>query len=223
MTREPMFNIPEKAPLWLAGVFILIHLLFYVIPQNLELLLLYFGILRPLGTVTSTLLTHTTSLLGHGFLHGGWGHVLMNAAMTVIFGVATIRGIRLLKTPKRQATNANIRFLLIFLFSVAIGALFQWGWWEVSGTGGGAIGASGGASGMFATMAWAIGGRSKMMQFGLGWAVINMVIIMSEMVMSDPALGARIAWAAHIGGYIGGAILAPFWVRPNSTKFSVTG
>jgi len=217
--REPMFNFTEKAPAYLAGVFIAIQALLIVLPKTLYRALDIFGVLRPLGTPGTDALSHAASLIGHGFLHGGWGHVIMNAGMTIVFGIAAIRGAKLLAKGKGKASTASRDFFIIFFAGVIIGGLFQWGWWamidaQLSSTG--AVGASGGASALFAAGAWAIGGRDKMIQFGFGWAVINIV-----MVLLEKFIGVGIAWPAHVGGYIAGMIFAPFLVQPNSTRLSV--
>jgi len=217
--REPMFNFTEKAPAYLAGVFIAIQALLMFMPGVVKSVLNIFGVLRPLGTPGTDALSHAISLVGHGFLHGGWGHVMMNAGMTIVFGIAAIRGAKLLATDKGRPSTATRDFLLIFFAGVIIGGLFQWGWWaginaHLSPTG--AVGASGGASALFAAGAWAIGGRQKMIQFGFGWVVINAV-----MVLLENFIGMSIAWPAHIGGYVAGMILAPRLVRANSTNLSV--
>lgn len=217
--REPMFNFTEKAPAYLAGLFIVIQLLVGLMPYVVRVRLDKFGVLRPLGSSGTDFLTHTTSLVGHGFLHGGWGHVIMNAGMTIIFGIALIRGAKLLSTSKGKASSATRDFFIIFFAGVIIGGIFQWGWWAATNaqlTLTGAVGASGGASALFAAGGWAIGGRQKMIQFGIGWAAINLV-----MVLLESFTGMNIAWPAHIGGYVAGMILAPLFVMPSSTRLSV--
>jgi len=217
--REPMFNFTEKAPAYLAGIFIAVQAVMMFIPGALFAALDKFGVLRPLGTSGTDLMSHSSSLIGHGFLHGGWGHVIMNAGMTIVFGIAAIRGAKLLATSKGKPSTATRDFFLIFFAGVIIGGLFQWGWWAVINaqlTATGAVGASGGASALFAAGAWAIGGRNKMVQFGFGWVIINVV-----MVLAEKFIGISIAWPAHIGGYIAGMILAPLFVKPNSTQLSM--
>lgn len=217
--REPMFNFTEKAPAYLAGLFIAIQALMSVMPYTLRVALDAFGVLRPLGSRGTDLVTHSTSLIGHGFLHGSWAHVLMNAGMTIVFGIALIRGAKLLSASKGKASSATRDFFIIFFLGVIIGGVFQWGWWAAINaqlTLTGAVGASGGASALFAAGGWAIGGRQKMIQFGFGWAIINLV-----MVLLESYTGINIAWPAHIGGYIAGMILAPLFVMPKSTRLSV--
>lgn len=217
--REPMFNFTEKAPAYLAGIFIVIEALLMFMPSAIKGVLNIFGVLRPLGTPGTDVLSHAVSLVGHGFLHGGWGHVIMNAGMTIVFGIAAIRGAKLLTAQAGKPSTATRDFLLIFFAGVIIGGVFQWGWWAAINaqlTATGAVGASGGASALFAAGAWAIGGRDKMIQFGFGWAVINAV-----MVLLESYIGMSIAWPAHIGGYVAGMILAPLLIKPNSTNLTV--
>ena len=177
---EPMFNISERAPLWLAGVFLIIHAFLQIIPNTLEHYIAYYGVLRPLNVPVSTV-SKTVSVVLHGFLHGDWAHVIINCFMCIAFGVVTIKGIKLQQTSRGKAAKATSKFLMIFLFGVIGGALAQWLWWSLPVShhplGTGALGASGGASALFATAAWALGGRSKLLSFGLAWTVINLSLI----------------------------------------------
>jgi len=219
--KEPMFNISERAPIWLAGVFITIHGLVQIIPAFIETYLAYYWVLRPLTTPGLSVLTKPISLVMHGFLHGSWTHALVNSGMCVIFGVVTIKGIKLHQTSKGKPPKGDFKFLLIFLFGVIGGGLAQWLWWglPVSGStiGTAALGASGGASALFASGGWALGGKAKLISFGIAWTVINLVLF-----ATDPLTGLNIAWAAHLGGYVAGALIVPFWVRKNSAKFKIT-
>jgi len=217
--REPMFNFSEKLPAYLAGVFIAIEFISMFLPESLMNILTYLGVLRPLGSPNTDILSHAISLIGHGFLHGGWGHVLINSGMVIVFGIAVIRASRLHSAAMSRPLTPNRDFMLIFLAGVIIGGLFQWGWWAATNAQlglTGAVGASGGASALFAAGGWAIGGRPKMIQFGIGWALINAV-----MVVAEPILGFNLAWPAHIGGYIGGMLLAPHLIKPNATNLSI--
>ena len=215
---EPMFNFSEKVPAYLGGVLIVIFAFITVLPASLDRLFGLYGMLRPLNTPGTDGLSNILSVVGHGFLHGSWSHVLMNTGMIIIFGIATIRGIKTREKNVKLPAGANVLFLIIFLVGVVVGGVFQWGWWSLSSAvNAAAVGASGGASALFATTGWAIGGREKMLQFGLGWTVINII-----MVAAEPVLGVGLAWAAHIGGYVGGMIVAPLWVAPKSTKMSMT-
>lgn len=217
--REPMFNFTEKVPAYLAGVFIAVQALMMVMPSGLMSILARFGVLRPLATPGADAMSHAISLLGHGFLHVGWGHVILNSGMIIVFGIAVIRGAKLLANEKGNTSTATRDFLLIFFAGVIIGGVFQWGWWAATNaqlTDAAALGASGGASALFAAGAWAIGGRQKMIQFGCGWAIINAVIVLLENI-----IGIGMAWPINIGGYIAGMIFAPLFLKENSTRLSM--
>lgn len=219
--REPMFNFTEKAPAYLAGVLIAIHAMLSIIGGGLSVGYA-FGALMPWAANGISSVSHAFRLIAHGFLHGDWGHVLINSGMIIVFGIAAIRGAKLQASSKGKVSTASRDFFLIFFAGVIIGGLFQWGWWAAISEQltaldtPYAVGASGGASALFAAGAWAIGGRDKMIQFGLGWAVINAI-----MVLLENFIGISIAWPAHIGGYIAGMILAPTLVKANSTNLSV--
>ncbi len=225
MRKEPLFNFTEPLPVYLAGVLVIIHLTMLFGPTFLVRQISLLGVLRPFG-LGGVGLADVTSLIGHGFLHavwtgsrasGMWTHLWMNVFMMIVFGIITIRGARLQATARGKRPNGRYAFIGVFLAGVIIGGLSQWALWAALSQDGAAIGASGGVSALFATTAWAIGGKSQMVKFGLGWTVINAV-----MVVTAPILGFNVAWAAHIGGYVAGAALAPIYIRPNSTGWAVT-
>lgn len=217
-TREPLFNFTEKAPVYLAGIFLVAQILLLYMPRDLFLKFETFGFLQPLGTPDIGFLPHATSLVSHGFFHLQWGHLFFNMGMTIIFGIAVVRGAKLLSASKGAPSRANQAFLRLFLFGVIVGGVFQWGWWALSNAEGLSIassGASGGASALFAGAAWAIGGRDRMIQFGIGWTFFNVLMAGLQGLFGD------LSWEMHIGGYIAGMILAPKLIKPNSTNLSV--
>ncbi len=221
-SSEPMFNFSEKPPAYLGGAFILVALLVQFMPRALERMIDRYAVLRPLVMESTTVLTHAISLIGHGFLHADLTHLLINTFMTIAFGIVTLRAIKMRRgvaaSKLAKKMSPMSQFFILFFAGIIIGGIFQWGWWAISQTDiAGAIGASGGASALFATGAWAMGGRNQMIKFGLGWAVINAVLVVAE-----PIFGTSIAWPAHIGGYIAGMILAPRFVKPNATSFKIT-
>ena len=206
--REPILNIPEKSVVALVVPLIAIHFL-AELPGMKEILREYF-LLIPMETTIFNVspLRQTASLLGHGFLHGDLGHVLMNSAMILIFGIITLRSIKALKP-----SGADLRFWLIFLLGVIGGGLAQWAAWAFTNTElASALGASGGASALFATAGWAIGGQKRLIGYGLGWVLLNIGMVLAESLIGP------ISWAAHIGGFVIGALLAPYWVKPSSAS-----
>ncbi len=218
--REPFFNFTEKAPAALAGVLIALFFLFGFIP-GLVNIIAPFTVLRPLGFVGASLPEQLLSLLGHAFLHGDMMHILMNAMMITVLGIATVKSARLKSVSSGRRRSPSLVFLTIFAFGVVAGGLAQWAWWGLIGAPIGvnapaAIGASGGASALLATAGWAIGGRDKMLQFAMGWSLINAI-----MVLIGPFIGLNIAWAAHIGGFVGGMVFAHPLMRANSTSLGL--
>lgn len=226
MAKEPIFNVDEPTPMRLAGVFILIHLIVTYSPAFISNFAYQWGLLIPMSRPEALPLRQFTSLFGHGLLHGGWTHVLVNAGMTVAFGIITFRGLRAIRE-KPQTENviplkttpkyAESKFWIIFLGGVVLGGLVQWFVWGVMGISNvSALGASGGASALFATAGYAMGGRRQMLGFGFAWALINVILVVAK-----PLFGG-IAWAAHMGGFLAGAFMAPYWIKPFSSGASIT-
>ena len=211
--KEPAFNIQEPAPFYLCVLLVLIHAAMVIMPESISGAVKDAGLLaairgdymlewRPLGNVATLLL--------HGFLHGEWGHVVMNSFCIFIFGTLICR------VAGRKKLSV---FLLIFLGGVIIGGLFQWAWWAVMNDTASALGASGGASALFAGGAWVLGGKQRLMQWGIVFGIINVIMVVSS--QAQPGASAGIAWAAHIGGYVGGAIFAAILLPPRSASFGM--
>jgi len=189
-TREPFFNFTEPAPAYVAGVLIAFFTLLQLIP-GLGELFVRFIYLRPFGVPYLSMPEQIVSL---------------------------VKSARLKAISQGRQRSASLVFLTIFMFGVIAGGLAQWLWWAgiQADIRSAAVGASGGASALLATAGWAIGGRAKMFQFALGWAIINLI-----MVVVGPLIGMNIAWAAHIGGFIGGMILAAPLLKANATSLSL--
>jgi len=216
MTHEPMLNVREKAPLVIMGVLIIAHVIRLVLPETILGIIQPWLVLSPVDLEAISLPQKLISLPGHSLLHADFTHLLMNSFMIAAFGIVTIQGLRADIRLRPHILSPVQKFFIIFLLGVIGGGVFQWGWWSLSGQFGFAIGASGGGSALFAAMAYAIGGRDRLLKFGLGWGVINLIF-----AFFGSSLGVNIAWSAHIGGFVMGAILAIYWVRPNSTSFKL--
>ena len=216
--KEPMLNMEDPAPFWLVGILLLCHLAYVLAPNTFKEFVSQAGLLaandghvmlvgRPLGNI-STLITHT-------LLHAGWGHVLMNSGFILAFGIITIRGVKSKTIPIfGVARRGSAIFLAIFILGAIAGGLGQWLYWYVTGASGVALGAETGGAALFASAAWVIGGRKRLISFG---------VILGALEIFNILMGANPAWAGHLGGYLAGAALAILWVRPNSSGMSIFG
>lgn len=208
----PFFTAPPSV-LWLTGLVVLAHgvrillpetaqnALFYwfaLIPQRLHLMLEAPGASEAYSPVSLLVAS-----LGHAGLHGDWMHVIMNMGMLLALGTPLARRL------------STLRFFLIFLVSVLAGGVtFFLTSLLAPGVHGGAIaiGASGGVSGVlagaFMLMAdpragWASLVSRSFLTTSAAFLLINLVLAFS----GPSLLGTGIAWDAHIGGYVAGAIM----------------
>lgn len=166
---------------------------FALIPERLALMMdgaghpASYGIISLLG-----------ASLGHVFLHLDWMHLIMNAGMLLAVGAPVAR--------RLGATG----FLTVFFASAVAGAaLFFFLRAPDSAP---AIGASGGVSGVMAgalmIMAdpranWSVLLSPMFLKTSAAFLVINIILA----VAGPSILGAAIAWDAHVGGYVAGALI----------------
>lgn len=219
MQNEPMLNIKERPPIIIAGLIILCFILMTYGPTSIRDFIYEYGLLLRPDNLERGEWIHYLALLTHSLLHGSMAHLVLNGFMLLIFGVAVMRGAHYLAKEKARKDTSAQTFYLIFFTGVLLGGLAQWVWWYISQqTHVSALGASGGVSALFAGAAWAMGSWDRMIKFGLAYGLVNVI-----MVASTPITGINMGWAAHLGGYVGGALLAPFFIKPNSTGLSIKG
>jgi membrane associated rhomboid family serine protease len=130
--------------------------------------------------------------LTHMALHGGWMHVAMNTLMLAAFGSGIERWL------------GSSRMLILFFASGLIGAATHYALNADSVYP--MIGASGGLSGLFAAAIVMLnrgqremGGRIGILPFAILWIGLSVAFGM----LGGPD-GSIIAWAAHVGGFLGG-------------------
>lgn len=135
------------------------------------------------------------SPITHMFLHGGWMHLAMNSLMFLAFGSGIERWL------------GSRRMLILFFVSGIFGVVTHYLLNTHSTFP--MIGASGGLSGFFAAAIVMInrgqremGGRLGILPFALLWIGLSIGLGM----LGGPG-GNMIAWAAHVGGFIGGFIV----------------
>lgn len=134
----------------------------------------------------------------HVFVHGSWMHLVMNTLALLAFGAAAAR-------PFGSGIKASAGFLLFF-FACALAGVFAQYLVEPDSQIP-MVGASTGISGCFAAAGWARGGLRGMLSLALPWLLINIVL-----ALAGTQMWIAIAWAAHIGGLIAGAILYPVFL-----------
>lgn len=197
--REPVFTAPAAA-LWLAGLMILAFGLQALAPAGLVEALAY----APSPGVLSRPLTLFTAI----GLHGGWGHLALNAAFALAFA-----------TPVARLFGPGLRGgLSLFAYFLACGVVGNLGFGLIhSGQSLGLIGASGGVSGLAAGAARIVGGDGRIGGFrspfvvsmGAAWILSNLVVALAGGALAPE--GAQIAWEAHLAGFAAGLfLLRPF-------------
>jgi len=193
---EPMINMPPVTK-YLLGLILFIHIIvaYALSSEQVDWAFMNLGFvpqkfdLAPFAPLT------LTSLVTHMFLHGGWMHVIMNVFMLAAFG----SGIEKWLGAKR--------FLILFfasgLFGVAAHYLLN------TDSPFPMIGASGALSGLFAAAIVMLsrgqremGGRFGILPFALLWIGISIGFGM----LGGPD-GSMVAWAAHVGGFLGGFVV----------------
>ncbi|MDY0008226.1 MAG: rhomboid family intramembrane serine protease [Bdellovibrionales bacterium] len=144
----------------------------------------------------------------HMFLHGGWLHIGVNIGMLMAFGSALERTIGI----KRTA--------LIFFLSGALGAGLHFAVMPQDPAP--LIGASGGISGLFGGMlilmfrSGLLGGEGyrRLIFLIVLWIGISLAFGFAGM----PGTEGKVAWTAHVGGFIAGLALYPFLVREKNLR-----
>lgn len=141
------------------------------------------------------------SPLTHALLHGGWLHIALNVGMLMAFGAGL----------EKQRGPRN--FIFIFVGSVLAGALAQFIVYPHSQMP--MIGASGGISGLFGAalmdMAFRATGPAPLwarLRHLLPFIVVWVLISAFFGFFGMPGDSQSVAWAAHIGGFAGGILLA---------------
>ncbi len=191
--KEPMINMPPFTK-YLLGVLVGIYFVTGVLlpSDTAEIVYEKLGFTPELFSTMSLDVFTVFSPITHMFLHGSWAHILMNAFMLAAFGSGVERWLGAKKT------------LAVFIISGLAGVLFHF----VLNTNSPfpMIGASGGISGLFAAAIvmmnkgqQEMGGRFGILPFALLW--IGLSIGFGMLGAPD---GSQIAWAAHVGGFLGG-------------------
>ena len=206
---EPMLNLPDGVK-WLAVTLLLLMGLRYVLPDALLVdIYMHFGFVpaRYSGAMPFDWRAAVAPVT-HMFLHGGWLHIGVNIAMLMAFGSALEKTIGL----KRAA--------MLFFASGFAGAAFHFVFLpqDMSPL----IGASGGISGLFGGMlilmfhSGLLGGDGyRRLAFLIAlWIGVSLLFGYTGM----PGADGKIAWTAHVGGFVAGLALYPLIVRGENPR-----
>jgi membrane associated rhomboid family serine protease len=206
--RQPLLNAAPVA-LGVAVAIILLHALTVLAGPAEQIRIAYDFALAPRrffaepgsDLAYSSDLHAWLTLLSCALLHGDWMHALVNALMILAFGTPVARAFG-------DAPAGPLKWMLLFVVSVVCGSLAYLG---LNGANGGAaIGASGGALGLMAAafMLTDPDGASfvsrRFLTLSAGVAVANLIFSATSVFL----IGVAIAWEAHLGGYLGGAVCA---------------
>ena len=192
--NEPMINLPPVTKYCL-GIIVGLHVFVTLILNDSvhDWIILQFGFIPARFTQDffhSPLQGFTP--FTHMLLHGSWLHLAMNTVMLLAFGSGVEKWI------------GGKKMLLIFVISglCGVGAHFIFNLNSISPV----VGASGGLSGLFAVAIIMLHRQNNELVSRYGvWPIVILWVVISIVfgTMGSPD-GNGIAWAAHIGGFLGG-------------------
>lgn len=191
---EPLINLPPATKWLLAGligVHLVVHLLLPGAAYNWIFGHMGFIPARWMGALDFEIFTLLTPV-SYMLLHASWLHLIMNAVMLMAFGSGIERWM--------GARRMIIFSVLCGVIAVAAHFALNTGSMQP------VVGASGALSGLFAAALIMInrghselGGRFGLLPFIVIWIGISIAF-----GMTGAPDGSAIAWAAHIGGFLGG-------------------
>lgn len=215
--NPPIFNIPP-ATLALIGVLVVVFAFLNLFPDRLtwpvlvRLTFLYGSLDDMLsGSFERPAFWTFTSLFSHGLVHLLAMHLMVNLGFLLAFGSAVERAI------------GSRPMLIVFFVSVAAGAVAQF-IFDAS-TSGALMGASGGVSGCmgcFARLMLRRDTHPRLRRLGLNLIGVLILVNLAIGLFGDALFGGslggsdiRIAWQAHIGGFLAGLALGSInWPAP---------
>ena len=190
---EPIINMPPMTK-YLIGAILATHIIVhYVLSlEQMDWVFMNLGFVPERFNETPFSPYVLASLFTHTLLHGGWMHVAMNLLMLAAFGSGVERWL------------GTKRLVVLFFASALFGVAAHY--FLNAHSEFPMIGASGGLSGLFAAAIIMLsrgqremGGRVGILPFVLIWIGLSIAFGM----LGGPD-GSIIAWAAHVGGFLGG-------------------
>lgn len=191
---QPLIKLPPMTAAILA-ILVIVQIFVVLLPSDAQRLALFynFGLVPAYYTETESAGWRLfTGPFTYMLLHGGWMHLVMNSAMLMAFGAGIERWI------------GPARMLALFVLCGLAAAVIQFAASPFSTVP--IVGASGAISGLFAAVMVMLretvglnAGRRGLWPFLTLW--IGITILTG--IIGGPD-GARIAWQAHIGGFLSG-------------------
>tara|TARA_R110000850_G_scaffold441_1_gene2637 strand:- start:749 stop:1456 length:708 start_codon:yes stop_codon:yes gene_type:complete len=158
----------------------------------------------------SNIIAAMMPLFSIAFVHSDWAHVGLNAAM--LLGVGKPVHDYLARAQGSESRRTSELFLFLFFISVAGGSVAH----LIANypVGQAAVGASGGVSGLIAAVLLGQKGAEGRL-LSRPFLTASALFLVANLVLAfiGPAmLGAGIAWQAHVGGYVAGALVFRFLI-----------
>ena len=200
--NEPLINLPPFTKYLLTAI-IGIHIIITFLLDDAQTHWVYIHLGFIPGRFTGAALFEPLALLTpftHMVIHGSWLHIAMNGIMLLAFGAGVEKWI--------GGKKMIAFFVLSGLFGLAAHFALNFSSYQP------VIGASGGLSGLFAAALVMLNRRQAGMTGKYGfWPLIALWVGISILfgIMGSPH-GGDIAWAAHVGGFLGGFILLK-WMK----------
>ena len=144
------------------------------------------------------------TLASTGLLHAGWLHVLVNSGMLLAFGAQVLRLLG-------SGAGAALRWLALLLGSTIAGSLAYLVFDHLlPSEASAAVGISGGVSGLMGA-AFLVGFDGQGVSLvAPRFLTMTIAFLLANLVLAfggSSIAGAGIAWQAHVGGYVAGAMM----------------
>lgn len=193
--NQPIINLPPVTK-YLLGIIVVIHLIITLTLSSETAANIYTSLGFVPARWSGVLPFEATTIitpLSYMLLHGSWLHIAINGIMLMAFGSGVEKWL------------GGKKMMFIFIFSGLCGIALQY----VLNTSSihPVIGASGGLSGLFAASFIMINKMQRISNPRGIWPFIILWVVISVIFgfIGSPD-GNLVAWAAHLGGFLGGFI-----------------
>jgi membrane associated rhomboid family serine protease len=206
--REPFFRAPPIVLLTTLALLALYAAYFFTPFDEQQRILYHYALAperfwAPAGSpkVYDSYAAGLVTLLSTSLLHGNWFHVIVNSLMALSFGAPVARALG-------PGFLGASKWMLLFVVSVVAGSAFYLALANASTPF--AVGASGGTCGLIAA-AFLIdfdGRKRKLWSREFLTTTAVFAALNAVLTLAGPyILGMGLAWEAHVGGYVAGALL----------------